>query len=211
MRQTAKAIPAIKMAPPTPTTTPIMVFLVPVLSPLLVLEPLSLRLGVVEVPAAALLVELAGSGLAVAVTCSVVTAPAGSEVEVVSGATEVVVDVFGGSVVLGGSEVELLLVLVGGIDVVVEDEDDVLVGGTELVVDDGGSEVEDEGSEVDDGGSVDDGDADSVCEAEVWAAWVSLAEVSVADAGAVGEATASRSDSKSLSLMIVPETAAANR
>lgn len=89
MRQATKAIPAIKMAPPTPTTTPIIVFFVPVLSPLLVLEPLSLRLGEVEeVPGAALVVELVA--WAVLVSISVVTPPAG----------RVVVVDFGGSVVL---------------------------------------------------------------------------------------------------------------
>lgn len=118
----------------------------------------------------------------------------------------------------GGSVVELLLV-VGGTDVVVDEMDDEVVGGTEVVVDDGGSEVVvEEGSLVDDGGSVDDGDAESVCEAEVWAPWVWLAESVAEAAGAVGEFTASRLLKRSLSsttswtsLMTVPVTAAANR
>jgi hypothetical protein len=170
MRQATKAIPAIKMAPPTPTTTPMMVFRVPVLSPLLVLEPLSLRLGEVEEPEAALDVELGVSGSAVLVRTSVVTPPAGREEVVLSGGTDVVVDDVGGSVDETGSVVEL--VVRGGIDVVVVDEDDeVEVGGAEVVVvvDDGGSEVVvEEGSALD---VVDDADAESVCEADdVWAA-----------------------------------------
>lgn len=140
--QATKATPARIIAPPTPTTTPMMVFLALLLNPLLAPEEPELKEGD-EVPveevedADDVEVSVVATPPMVVVRVIVVSVSLEGAAEVVDGGSDVVVVLAaaGSVVVEGGSNVEVDedVLLEDVVDVVEDDDDDDLVGSAEVV------------------------------------------------------------------------------